>query len=202
MAIDLTGCIACHACSIHCKSNNNLPNGILWNKVTTDGGAYMDTARGTYPDNLTRIYYPTSCQHCDAPACMAVCPAEAIGKREDGIVTQDNDKCIGCKLCIEACPYQVRVFYEEDPEYVVDFPLGDWDAPTHKANTVEKCTFCVHRLDRGDKPACMEHCPGRARYWGDIDDPSSEISQFLEGKNVTKLLEDKGTEPNVYFVVK
>jgi molybdopterin-containing oxidoreductase family iron-sulfur binding subunit len=200
MAIDIDACIGCHTCSAVCKSNNNLPNNVWWNNVKTDGGAYMDTARGVYPTDLYRMFYPTSCQHCDAPACMAVCPAEAIGKREDGIVTQDNEKCIGCKLCVDACPYQVRIFYEEDPEYLFDYALGDWDAPQHIANTVEKCTFCVNRIDRGDKPACMEHCPAFARFWGDIDDSSSEISQFLEGKNFVKLLEDSGTEPNVYFV--
>ena len=89
---------------------------------------------------------------------------------------------------------------EEEPAYVVDFSLGDWDAPKHVANTVEKCTFCTHRLDRGDKPACMELCPGRARYWGDLDDPNSEINAFLEGKDYERLLEDAGTEPNVFYV--
>jgi len=200
MAVDVAHCIGCHTCSVACRSNNNLPTGFLWNRVKTDGGAYLDTARGTYPADLHREYYPTSCQHCDAPACMAVCPADAIGKREDGIVTQDNEKCIGCKLCLTACPYDVRVFYEEDPEYVVDFKLGDYDAPEHVTSTATKCTFCVNRIDRDEQPACMELCPGRARYWGDVDDPASEISIFLKGKNYTRLLEDKGTGPNVYFV--
>jgi molybdopterin-containing oxidoreductase family iron-sulfur binding subunit len=133
---------------------------------------------------------------------MAVCPVDAIGKREDGIITQDNEKCIGCKLCLTACPYEARVFTEVEPGYPVDFKFGDWDAPEHIAQKTEKCTFCANRLDRGDVPACMELCPGRARYWGDIDDPTSEISLFLKGKNYHKLLEDKGTGPNVYFVTK
>jgi molybdopterin-containing oxidoreductase family iron-sulfur binding subunit len=200
MAIDLKHCIGCHTCSIACRSNNNLPNGILWNRVITEGGAYLDAASGTYPNDLHRAYWPTGCQHCDNPACLAVCPAEAIVKREDGIVLQDSEKCIGCMLCLTACPYQVRVFYDEEPEYVVDFALGDWDAPAHVAKTATKCTFCVNRIDRGEVPACMELCPGRSRYWGDIEDPASEISVFLEGKTVTKLLEDAGTGPNVYFV--
>jgi molybdopterin-containing oxidoreductase family iron-sulfur binding subunit len=133
---------------------------------------------------------------------MAVCPAEAIGQREDGIIVQDNEKCIGCKLCVSACPYGVRVFNDEEPEYEVDFPLGDYDAPFHKANVVEKCTYCVNRVDRNEKPACMELCLGRARYWGDIDNPDSEISLFLRTNEsrVTRLLEEKGTEPNCYYV--
>lgn len=200
MAIDLKGCVACHACSVSCKSNNNLPNGIWYNRVDTDGGTYMDTARGTYPTDLHRAYYPVNCQHCSKPACVAVCPTGATFQRDDGIVAINQEDCIGCGSCITACPYDVRTLIEDEPEYVVDFPLGDWDAPKHIANTVEKCTFCTHRLDRGDKPACMELCPGRARYWGDLDDPDSEISSFLKGKDYERLLEDAGTEPNVFYV--
>ena len=200
MAIDLSTCIACHACSIACKSNNNLPNGVWYNRVETDGGEYMDTARGTYPNDLHRMHYPISCQHCSKPACVAACPTGATYQRDDGIVATNQEDCIGCDSCITACPYDVRTLLEEEPEYVVDFPLGDWDAPTHVANTVEKCTFCANRLERGEVPACMELCPGRARHWGDMDDPESDISKFLEGKEYERLLEDAGTEPNVYYV--
>jgi len=199
MAIDIKKCIGCRACSIACKSNNNLPNGIWWNRVDTESGE-DSLAVGTYPDNLQLDYTPISCQHCDAPACLSVCPVEAITKRGDGIVIQDNELCIGCQLCIAACPYNARVFNEEEPEYVVDFPLGDWDAPAHKAKTVEKCTFCVNRLDRGEKPACMELCLGRARFWGDLDDPDSEVSQYIAGKTTERLLEDKGTGPSCYYL--
>ena len=160
----------------------------------------MDTARGTYPDDIHIDFIPTSCQHCTVPACLAVCPTEAIVRREDGIVIQNNEECIGCKLCIDACPYSARVFYDTEPEYVVDFPLGDIDAPLHEVNTTDKCTFCVQRIDAGGIPSCMEFCIGRARHWGDLDDPTSDISKFLEGKNATRLLEEMGTEPSVYFV--
>ena len=199
MAIDLNGCVACHACSIACKSNNNLPNGVLWNRIITDGG-YLDTAKGTYPNDLHREFYPLNCQHCSKPGCIEVCPTGASFKREDGIVSINQEECIGCGSCVTACPYDARTLIEEEPEYVVDFPLGDWDAPKHVAGTVEKCTFCANRLDRGEVPACMELCPGRARYWGDLDDPNSDICKFLEGKNSTRLLEDAGTEPNVFYV--
>lgn len=200
MAIDLKGCIACHACSIACKSNNNLPNGMWYNRVETDGGEYMDTARGTYPNDLFRMHYPISCQHCSKPACMAVCPTGAIKVRDDGIVETVMDDCTGCGSCVTACPYNARTMVEGEPGYVVDFPLGDWDAPEHIPGTAEKCTFCAHRLERGEVPACMEQCPGRARYWGDMDDPESEISKFLAGRTYERLLEEAGTEPNVYYV--
>lgn len=200
MAIDISACAGCHACTIACKSNNNLPNGVVYHRVRTDGGTYVDTASGTYPKDLHKKHYPIGCQHCSNPACVAECPTGASYQREDGIVAIKQDECIGCGTCITACPYDVRTLIEEEPEYVVDFPLGDWDAPTHKAGTVEKCTFCVNRLERGEVPACMELCPGRVRHWGDLDDPESDISKFLEGKKYERLLEDAGTEPNVYYV--
>ncbi|WP_139652930.1 4Fe-4S dicluster domain-containing protein [Raoultibacter phocaeensis] len=201
MAIDVESCAGCHACTVACKSNNNLPNGILYSRVATKGGDYLDTASGTYPTDLTKKHYPIGCQHCSKPACVATCPTGASYQREDGIVAVNTDECIGCGTCITSCPYDVRTLISEEPEYVVDFQLGDWDAPKHVAGTAEKCTFCIHRLERGEKPACMELCLGRARYWGDLDDPESEISKFLEGKTYERLLEDAGTEPNVYYVV-
>ena len=203
MAIDVEACAGCHACTIACKSNNNLPNGIIYNRVrTVGGGAYVDTASGTYPYDLHKKHYPMSCQHCAVPACVDVCPTGATYKREDGIVAVNAEACIGCAACVAACPYDARQLLEDEPGYVVEHALGDIDAPVHIAGTVEKCTFCANRIDRGEKPACMELCPGRARYWGDLDDPESEICKFLEGKNVERLLEDLGTEPSVFYVVK
>ena len=165
-----------------CKSNNNLPNNMWWNRVLTDGGDYPDTAKGTYPQ-VSMAHYPVGCQHCANPACAKVCPVGATWRDEKtGIVVQDVDKCIGCRMCMGACPYSARTFNWEEPAYAVDFPLGDFDAPKHVAGAVEKCTFCANRLARGEEPACMEHCPGRARYWGDLDDPSSEVSQLIQSR--------------------
>ena len=115
-------------------------------------------------------------------------------------MVQDVDKCIGCRMCMGACPYSARTFNWEEPAYAVDFPLGDFDAPKHVAGAVEKCTFCANRLARGEEPACMEHCPGRARYWGDLDDPGSDVSRAIAGRPTVRLLEDKGTEPSVYYL--
>ena len=202
MVIDLQLCFGCTACAMACKSNNNLPNKMWWNTVHTDGGDYPDTAKGTYP-NVSMAHYPVGCQHCASPACAQVCPVGATWKDEEtGIVMQDPEKCIGCRSCMAACPYDVRTFNEDEPTYVVDFPLGDADAPKHLVNTVEKCTFCANRIARGAMPACMEHCPGRARFWGDLDDPNSDVSRFLSDsdRKPIRLLEDKGTEPSVYYL--
>ena len=200
MAIDLQLCFGCTECAVACKSNNNLPNNMWWNRVLTDGGDYPDTAKGTYPQ-VCMAHYPVGCQHCANPACAKVCPVGATWRDEKtGIVVQDVDKCIGCRMCMGACPYSARTFNWEEPAYAVDFPLGDFDAPKHVAGAVEKCTFCANRLARGEAPACMEHCPGRARYWGDLDDPGSDVSRAIAGRPTVRLLEDKGTEPSVYYL--
>ena len=200
MAIDLQLCFGCTECAVACKSNNNLPNNMWWNRVLTDGGDYPDTAKGTYPQ-VSMAHYPVGCQHCANPACAKVCPVGATWRDEKtGIVVQDVDKCIGCRMCMGACPYSARTFNWEEPAYAVDFPLGDFDAPKHVAGVVEKCTFCANRLARGEEPACMEHCPGRARYWGDLDDPYSDVSRAIAGRPTVRLLEDKGTEPSVYYL--
>jgi molybdopterin-containing oxidoreductase family iron-sulfur binding subunit len=201
MAIDLGKCIGCKACAVACKSNNNLPNGIWWNRVDPLGGDEDLVASGTYPDSLTLGFQPVACQHCDNPPCVAACPAEATWKRdEDGIVFQDNVKCIGCKLCIDVCPYDARSFNEDEPSYPAEHAFGDADAPEHIAQRVEKCTFCINRLERGGKPACMELCLGRCRFWGDLDDPNSEISVYLTGKQTFQLLAERGTSPSTVYV--
>ncbi|MEA5025601.1 Tetrathionate reductase subunit B [bioreactor metagenome] len=200
MAIDLSRCIGCHACSVACKQANNLPNEIWWNRVLTVGGNQMDTAAGTYPNNQ-KYYMSVNCQHCENPPCTKACPVSATYKREeDGIVIQDYDKCIGCRMCMVACPYNARSFNWQKPEHYVDFAVGDIDAPVHQYNVVEKCTFCVNRIANGDVPACMELCPGRARYWGDLDDPNSDVSKAIRGRNYVKLLEEKGTKPSIFYL--
>ncbi|MEC4176807.1 4Fe-4S dicluster domain-containing protein [Adlercreutzia sp. R7] len=200
MVIDLKNCVACHACSVACKSNNNLPNNVWFNRVVTDGGDYMDTARGEYPNNLYRAYYPVSCQHCGSPVCVEVCPTAASYVREDGVVAIDHDLCTGCQTCMKACPYDVRTLLDDEVAYAVDFPLGDADAPTHVGGTVVKCDFCAHRLDRGKEPACMELCPGRARFWGDFDDPDSTVSKLIARRDYEQLKTEDGTEPRCFYL--
>lgn len=201
MVIDLKKCIGCHTCSVACKLNNNLPNDMWWNRVLTVGGDYMDTAAGKYPHNLELHHMPVNCQHCENPACVKACPVGATYKRkEDGIVIIDYDKCIGCRMCMVACPYNARSFNWKKPEYNVGYALGEYDAPVHQYNVVEKCTFCVNLLARGGVPACMELCLGRARYWGDLDNPDSDVSKALQGRQYVKLLEEKGTKPSIFYL--
>ena len=200
MAIDRSRCIGCNTCAVACKVSNNLPKDVWWNVVHTEGRDFADTSKGTYGGEMQLSWLPVNCMHCENAVCEEVCPTGATVKRDDGIVTVDEETCIGCKSCMEACPYDVRRLIENEPEYYLELPIGDPAAKSHKGGTVEKCDFCAGRIDRGEKPACMELCPGRARYWGDLDDPESEVSQFLSGRNATVLLEEEGTSPSVYYV--
>lgn len=200
VAIDLSRCIGCNTCAVACKVSNNLPKDVWWNVVHTEGRDFADTSKGTYGGEMQLSWLPVNCMHCENAVCEEVCPTGATVKRDDGIVTVDEETCIGCKSCMEACPYDVRRLIENEPEYYLELPIGDPAAKSHKGGTVEKCDFCAGRIDRGEKPACMELCPGRARYWGDLDDPESEVSQFLSGRNATVLLEEEGTSPSVYYV--
>ena len=200
MAIDLSRCIGCNTCAVACKVSNNLPKDVWWNVVHTEGRDFADTSKGTYGGEMQLSWLPVNCMHCENAVCDEVCPTGATVKRVDGIVTVDEETCIGCKSCMEACPYDVRRLIENEPEYYLELPIGDPAAKSHKGGTVEKCDFCAGRIDRGEKPACMELCPGRARYWGDFDDPESEVSHFLSGRNATVLLEEEGTSPSVYYV--
>ena len=193
MLIDLKKCIGCHACAVACKEAHGTPPAVTRAHVQKE-------YEGAYPNTVMNIV-PMLCMHCENPPCVEACAVEgATYKRDDGIVTVDEETCIGCKSCMEACPYDVRRLIENEPEYYLELPIGDPAAKSHKGGTVEKCDFCAGRIDRGEKPACMELCPGRARYWGDLDDPESEVSQFLSGRNATVLLEEEGTSPSVYYV--
>lgn len=201
MAIDTKRCFGCQTCSVACKMANNLPKGVIYNHVCTQGSDIADGAVGTYPD-LSISYQPVACQHCENPLCLAACPTGATQKREDGIVWVDEELCIGCKACISACPYEgVRTFIDGEPSFYLDMQVGELDAPAHKDGIVEKCTFCHNLIDRGEVPACMQLCPGRARYWGDLDDPESEVSKVIAGRECQFLNESAGTEPNVYYLV-
>ena len=148
-------------------------------------------------------YIPVACQHCENPACVKVCPVGATYKDpETGVVRQDYDKCIGCRMCMSACPYNgVRSFNWEEPVFHMDYAMGSKDAPEHQQHVVEKCTFCYHRTSQGIEPACMHLCVGRARFWGDLDDPTSEVSRLLAERSHKRLLEDRGTEPSTYYLV-
>ena len=201
IAIDLSRCTGCNTCAMACKMQNNVPDGMLWNRVLTEGCERFDSAEGTYP-NLSRTYLPLACQHCENPACERVCPTGATYKDDKGRVEIDYDKCIGCRMCMAACPYTgVRSFNWEEPAYYADFALGDADAAKHEKHTVEKCIFCTQRVARGEQPACVADCIGRARHFGDLDDPNSEVSRLLASREYTQLHTEFGTKPSVYYLV-
>ncbi|MCI9629208.1 MAG: 4Fe-4S dicluster domain-containing protein [Eggerthellaceae bacterium] len=199
--IDQQRCIGCHTCAVACKIENNLPDVVWWNRILTDGSAEMDIPAGEFP-NTTIDYIPVNCQHCENPACTKVCPVGATYKDENtGIVRQDVDKCIGCRMCMSACPYTgVRSFNWEEPSHVLDIAIGDANAPDHQKHTVEKCTMCWHRVAQDEEPACIEACPGRARFWGDLDDPNSEVAKLVKSRSTKQLLADEGTNPSVYYL--
>lgn len=200
MVIDTQRCCGCQTCALACKTANNLPRGVWYNRVVTVGGDAMECAGGEFPA-CTMHYRPQACQHCANPACVDVCPTGASYVAENGIVRIDAEKCIGCQACMVACPYGARSLLDAEPVYYVDgMTLGDPLAPAHVGGTVEKCDFCYDRIMAGEQPACMELCPARARVWGDLDDPESAASKMLEGREYELYLEDQGTQPSAYYL--
>lgn len=197
--IDLTRCIGCQTCSIACKMQNNVPQNMLWNRVLTEGADVVDGSSGTYPA-LSKVYVPVACQHCENPACMKVCPTGSTYKDEKGRVQIDYEKCIGCRMCMAACPYNARVFNWNEPVRDPDFNYGDREVPVRHRGVMEKCTLCKERTDRGEDPFCVRSCMTRARVFGDLDDPTSEIFRRVTKGNATRLLEEKGTAPQLYYV--
>ena len=198
MVIDMKGCVACASCAVACKVENNLPDGVWWNRILTDGGDNPDTPAGAYP-NLTMENIAVACQHCENPACQRVCPTGATYKDEMGRVEIDYDKCIGCRMCMAACPYNARSFNWEEPVRDVDFNYGDAEVPVRPRGVAEKCTLCRERTDRGEEPMCVVCCPTHARIFGDLDDPASEVSKAVVERKAHALLEEQGTRPQVYY---
>lgn len=171
--IDNRKCIGCHACSTACKSENEVPLGVnrTWVK-------YVET--GVYP-HTRRHFQVTRCNHCANPPCVRICPTEAMYQRDDGIVEFDNSVCIGCKACMQACPYDAIYI---DPN----------------TDTAAKCHYCAHRTDIGLEPACVVVCPEHAIIAGDMNDPDSEISQILARQDVTVRKPEQGTAPKLFYI--
>ena len=198
IAINKTRCIGCQTCAHACKMQNNVPSGMRWNRVLTEGCDVEDGPLGEFP-NLSRGYLPVACQHCENPACLRVCPTGATYKDDKGRVEVDYEKCIGCRMCMAACPYNARVFNWNDPKREPDFNYGDKDVPVRGKGVVEKCTLCKERTDRGEEPMCVKCCPVKARTFGDLDDPNSEISKLVVARKAGVLLEEQGTRPQVHY---
>ncbi|UWG46612.1 Fe-S-cluster-containing dehydrogenase component [Halanaeroarchaeum sp. HSR-CO] len=205
MVIDQERCIGCHACSTACIEENNLGFGHIWNRVLTEGGEDIETPAGQYPldgsdgtGSMSMEFQPTACQHCQNAPCVKVCPVNATYTREDGIVEIDYDKCMGCRYCMAACPYNARVFNYDAPENLTEDGFGN--VPERPQGVVEKCTFCTHRVEQGIDPACVDACPADARIFGDLDDPDSTVSRYVRKYETEVLLEDLETYPNTYYV--
>lgn len=199
IGIKLDRCIGCNTCALACKMQNNVPDGMLWNRVLTEGCEMFDGAEGTYP-NLSRTYLPLACQHCENAACQRVCPTGATYKDDKGRVEIDYDKCIGCRMCMAACPYNARTFNWNDPVRSTGASYGDVRVPERARGVMEKCTLCKERTDDGKEPMCVRCCPGDARIFGDLDDPNSEVSKLRRRQDAEVLLEEKGTRPQVFYV--
>ncbi|MDA2988350.1 MAG: polysulfide reductase NrfD [Actinomycetota bacterium] len=172
-AIDQRTCIGCHACTVACKTEHDIPVGQFRTWVK-----YVD--KGEYP-TTTREMGVMRCNHCTNAPCVKGCPTNALFIRDDGIVDFDNELCIGCKMCMQACPY--------DAIYI-----------DKNTNTAAKCNFCAHRIDQGLEPACVQVCPTESIWMGDIDDPTSGISKFLSIEPINVRTPEQGTRPNVYYV--
>lgn len=199
IGINLRRCIGCNTCAVACKMQNNVPDGMLWNRVLTEGCERFDSAEGTYP-NLSRTYLPLACQHCENPACERVCPTGATYKDDKGRVEIDYDKCIGCRMCMAACPYNARTFNWNEPVRATGVGYGDARVPERARGVMEKCTLCKERTDEGDEPMCVHCCPADARIFGDLDDPDSAVSRLRREQSAEVLLEEKGTRPQVFYV--
>lgn len=231
MVIDLDKCTACQACVVACRAENTVPfagpeesaknRPIFWMQL-------LSLIEGEYP-RVRGQFIPRPCMHCDNPPCVQVCPVGATWKAEDGLVVQDYDRCIGCRYCMVACPYGARFFNWYRPSWPT--PLGrqhNPDRSPHRPPTggrqgpevrpvgvVEKCTFCIHRLEKAKQKAraegrevrdgdyvtaCTQTCPAKAIYFGDLDDPTSEVYKLSRSRRAFRLLEELGTEPRVYYL--
>jgi tetrathionate reductase subunit B len=186
MVIDLDRCTGCRACEVACKAENGIRLGCFRSWVS-------EKEVGRFP-RVTRYFLPRLCNHCQESPCRRVCPTGATYRREDGLIAIDKTKCIGCRHCMGACPYQSRYFNAlRDEEGESRFP-----ATTH--GTVDKCDLCAHRIDKGIAPACVNTCPMSARTFGDLNDPESDVHRLVETQRATRLLPELGTEPSVYYV--
>lgn len=171
--IDNRTCIGCHACTVACKSEHDVPIGVNRTHVK-----YIET--GTYPDS-SREFSVHRCNHCEDAPCTTICPTYALFTREDGIVDFDNDRCIGCKSCMQACPYDALYI---DPN----------------EGTAAKCNYCAHRVENSYEPACVIVCPTESIVSGDLDDPHSPISIRIAENDVKVRKPEAGTKPNVFYV--
>lgn len=208
MVIDLDRCLACQACVIACKIENNVPSstpeGFKSKKISFRTRVVPLIREGKYPAYKVEIY-PTLCNQCANPPCVAACPHGATYKRPDGIVLVDWDKCTGCGYCMAVCPYSQRSIIQT--EEVTDYRNPDAIPPGNTRSIppkgkVDKCTFCAHLVDKGQPPACVTACPAEARIFGDLDDPKSKLKELLANRKNQILRPEFNTKPQVVYLLK
>jgi Fe-S-cluster-containing dehydrogenase component len=173
LCIDVFRCLGCYSCVVGCKN---------WHKIKAGSGSrrrIVDVTEGDFP-NLKRWIFPVYCMQCDNAPCVSVCPTGATFRRKDGIITIDQQKCIACNKCVDACPYNARY---------INLNTGKADG----------CDFCSDRLDKGLVPYCVETCPGEAMIFGNLDDPNSKISQVIKEKKASVLKPELNTKPKLYY---
>jgi len=181
MVIDLRKCTGCGSCVVACKGEHDVPLGVwrMWLKGED---------KGVYP-NVRRAFLPRLCNHCDYPICVRACPTQATFKHEDGFVLQRYNRCIGCKACMIACPYNAR--------HILPYHRTDSRKPFGVA---DKCDYCIHRVKRGLVPTCVTTCVGGAFVFGDLNDPSSEVVRLIQKHSINVLRPDMGTKPQTYYI--
>jgi len=210
MAIELKRCVGCYECVLACKAEHFLPPEIFWNRV-------LIGESGKYPA-VTKLIYSIRCNHCADPACVKVCPTGATQQREDGIVWVDEDKCVGCRYCMVACPYQARSMYEDgDKRYFPGQELTEHEKIgkelyPHEPGVVQKCVFCKERIDSGmaagltpgvDReatPACVIACPTKSIHFGDLDDPASDINRVIKEMHGHPFHPEFDTDPSIFYI--
>jgi Fe-S-cluster-containing dehydrogenase component len=200
MVIDLSRCKNLKRCQASCNKMHFVNEGQNWIKVYSlqDG------------ENTAPYWQPTTCMHCDEPPCVKVCPVDATFKREDGIVLIDNERCIGCRFCMAACPYSTRVFNWDAPDLPKEEQLVEYSPETScppKLGTVGKCDFCPDMTRKGELPHCVSACPNGVFYFGDMNEDTvtngSEtlrFSELIRDRAGYRLMEDLGTKPRVYYL--
>ncbi len=202
MVVDLAKCRNALKCQSSCNKNHYITGDNAWIKIYK-----MQDNEKSAP-----YWQPTLCQHCDEPACVKVCPVDATFKRRDGIVLIDNNRCIGCRFCMAACPYSVRIFNWSDPwqgEEVEQAAYNpDYAGVPAQKGTVDKCDFCPHMIDKGELPHCVSACPNDVFSFGDMYEDtvtngsgqSVQLSKLLKDRAGYRLMESLGTQPSVYYL--
>jgi Fe-S-cluster-containing dehydrogenase component len=192
MVIDLNTCVGCNACMAACAMENQTP---VWKNLWR---TYVHDKEIGAGDDVHRRFFPRLCNHCDNPPCLTVCPTGATYKLDTGIVKVDESLCMGCQACAMACPYAARM--EVNYDDVKQGKAFYGDAFRRNSPSMDKCTFCDHRVAKGEKPACVETCVGSARLFGDLEDANDPVAQMVASGVARPLLTHLGTRPNIYYI--